>query len=197
MSGATSDGSESVQNQNEQNNVIYDPSQFSGTLATGNSDANAEPDPSQATTAASGQAQQQFVVVPDFGKPASGSLVGRNFSEQSVDYYIYNTDSKGGPTYKNSGNNTIELREDKQGNVGACTSSGSCTGNAVLMDDMRVFQGEDHSVNKRFTVDGKPAKVYDSGTKNAYDYVTVKGSYSADPKAKPPFVFEYHNNQQQ
>jgi hypothetical protein len=49
-------------------------------------------------------------------------------------------------------------------------------------------------VNKIFTVDGHAAKVYDVNSKKSYDYVTLKASYSPDPKVKLAFVFEFHDD---
>jgi len=104
--------------------------------------------------------------------------------------------SKGAPPASPGMRNTnhqIELDEKKlSGDFTACTSP--CKGNGELKDEKQAFRGSDHSVEKRFKVDGRDAKIYDPVTKKSYDYVVVKASFSPDPRTRNPFVFEYHNN---
>jgi len=56
------------------------------------------------------------------------------------------------------------------------------------VDTMRVLAGSPHSVEKRFTIDGKAAKIYDPGTKKTFDYIRL------DASVEKGFIFTYGNN---
>jgi hypothetical protein len=110
--------------------------------------------------------------------------------EQDVYYEVYPIDKKGNIASSHPDNNhTVELREKVlSGDVGACVNAGSCKERAPLVDTMRVPAGAPHSVEKRFTIDGKSARIYDPGTKKTFDYIRV------DASIEKGFVFSYRNN---
>lgn len=58
----------------------------------------------------------------------------------------------------------------------------------AVPDKMAVTAGKGYSVEKRFSIDGKSSKIYDPGTKKAYDFVRV------DASVKKGFVFSYGND---
>jgi RHS repeat-associated protein len=133
---------------------------------------------------------QQIVVVPD--KKADFKY-GSEAREQQVDYNLAQLDSKGNtlpvdyPT-----DHKVELKEKLLSGdpkkVTICT--GQCVTQGTATDQMSVTAGKGHSVEKRFFVDGNTTKIYDPGTKKAYDFVRV------DASVKKGFVFNYGNDPQ-
>jgi hypothetical protein len=112
-----------------------------------------------------------------------------------VYYKTFDVDKKGNPTSRDD-NHTIELKEKNLGgskDVGLCGGSQTCKATpkdgGVLVDTWRVFKGASYDVEKRFTIDGKAAQVYDSGSKKNFDYVVVHSSYEKG------FSVDYLNNQ--
>jgi hypothetical protein len=117
------------------------------------------------------------------------ALPGNAYREQDVYYDPHSTDAKGNVSGSPSDGHEIELNEKMvSGNAKACTSPGSCTAQGTLVDTMRVIKGQDHVVEKRFTVDGNPVKIFDQASGRAFDYVTVHASYANG------FKFDFHNN---
>jgi hypothetical protein len=150
--------------------------------------ANQTEDQQQAEAA---KQKQQYLVFPDRDKDTTVSLPGNSFRQEDVYYKVFPADAKGNVTGPKDSSHEVELKEKvNSGNVSACTAPGSCKQHGTLVDTMRVLKGEDHSVEKRFTVDGKTAKVYDQSTKKSFDYVLVKASYEKG------FTFEFRNDKQ-
>jgi hypothetical protein len=152
--------------------------------------ASQDSGPSDSEGGADPGPQQQFVIERSPGKIGTSPGI---LNDQDDIYSIHDVNSDGSPGTRNS-NHKIELDEKVlAGNVNACTNPGQCTGKGSFEDSKRVFAGQNHAFEKRFTVDGVPTKLYDPGTKKSYDYVVVKASYSDDPHVRSPFIFEYHN----
>jgi RHS repeat-associated protein len=153
---------------------------------TANNQQQAQAAQSQQQGQPAQQPQQQLVIVPDRQKDSGPGLI----REQDVYYEVYPIDKKGNIASSHPDNNhTVELREKVlSGDVGACVNAGSCKERAPLVDTMRVPAGAPHSVEKRFTIDGKSARIYDPGTKKTFDYIRV------DASLEKGFVFSYRNN---
>jgi len=134
----------------------------------------------------------QYVIVPDLQSDSGPGGV----RERRAYYNVYPADKRGDISATHPDHDhTIELREKLlSGAVEICGKAGSCVEKGTLVDDMRVFGGSPHSVEKRFFVkEGdslKPMKVYDPATKKAFDYIRV------DASAERGFILTYHNNSQ-
>jgi hypothetical protein len=142
--------------------------------------------------AAQQQTGNQLVVTPDKG--AVHILPGGY--EQTVDYKLDTMGAKGKVTplsSKDASEHKVELREKLVSGSGVEICNGQCVTHGTLTDIMQVGGGRSHSVIKRFLIDDKAARIYDPGTKKAYDFVRVDAS-SRNPKN--PFVFAYGNNPQ-
>jgi hypothetical protein len=131
---------------------------------------------------------QTLVVVPHF--PKKDIIYGPYAREEDVNYTVSSMDPKGKLTPVKD-DKKMELDEKLVGgnpktricNPGECVSKGS------LPDTMTVTaSGGGHSVEKRFQVDGKAARIYDAATKKAYNFVRV------DASVKKGFVFTYGND---
>ena len=163
-------------------------------------DGTPPPEPSQATgpvnSPAGAQAQQQsgnqLVVTPDKG--AVHILPGGY--EQAVDYKLDKMDAKGKVSplsNKDASGHKVELTEKLVSGSGVEICHGQCVTHGTLTDIMQVGGGRSHSVIKRFEIDDRAARIYDPGTKKAYDFVRVDAS---SKNAKNPFVFTYGNDPQ-
>jgi RHS repeat-associated protein len=148
--------------------------------------ATADPDP-----------PQQFVIESDPGETTVNTTGPASIhnNEQDIIYKVFDMGVDGKPSFKNC-NHTLELDEKVLSGdlLSACTTAGACTGKGSMQDDMVVYNGSPHSVEKRFMVDGRAARLYDPVTKQSYDYAILNASFSANPKTNPPFTFEYYNN---
>lgn len=98
-----------------------------------------------------------------------------------------------GKASQDEGSHTVTLTENlTKGKASICTGS-KCSGTALpghpFPDRMQVSANEKgHVVEKRFTVDGRPARVYDPVSKKSFDYVRV------DASMKDGFIYTFHNN---
>jgi hypothetical protein len=101
-------------------------------------------------------------------------------------------DSKGQITpVENPKDHKLELKEKQTaGKPLDEVCHGQCVVKGTLPDGMSVTAGKGHSVEKRFEIDGKAARIYDPGSKKAYDFVRV------DASVKKGFVFNYGNDPQ-
>jgi hypothetical protein len=101
-------------------------------------------------------------------------------------------DSKGQASKPNDDtDHRVALQEKRtEGNVQKICSPEcvSATPNK-LSDTMSISaKNKGYEVEKRFTVDGKSARIYDPTTQKAYDYVRV------DASMRKGFVFNYGND---
>jgi RHS repeat-associated protein len=139
------------------------------------------------------QSQSELVVEPrdlDQVKPKKRSPT---YKEEDVTYDVKHLDSNGNitPANKDATDHKVTLTEtftDKEkGNrdVNICSTPCRTTEVNKITDTMGVNAGKDHSVEKRFTVDGNSARIYDPVSKKAYNFVTVDGSF------KTGFTFRY------
>jgi RHS repeat-associated protein len=137
------------------------------------------------------QKDTQHVIVPDPQSERTGSYMGKAFKEQEVIYQTFKVDDKGSPTSTDK-KTDFELREKivaGSKDVWTCGTAGSCRSEGgAFGDQQRVFKGESYDVEKRFTIDGKSAQVYDPGTKKSYDYVVVHSTYEGG------FQFKFLND---
>ena len=126
--------------------------------------------------------------MPDKKKPLS--LPGG--TEQYVNYNINSMDSSGKVTpLPQDNDHKVELKEKLlKGSAGVCDGGRNCADVGKATDRMVVTPGKGHSVEKRFEIDGKAARIYDPGSKKAYDFVRV------DASVKKGFVFNYGNDPQ-
>jgi len=135
------------------------------------------------------QEESEFVVSPT--KEAEFRY-GSQARTQIVDYMLFTLNSNGElTTAVNPTDHTTQLKEKVlSGKVArACTSDAICPATkGAYFDNMSVTTGKGHSVEKRFTIDGKAARVYDPETKKAYDFVRV------DASVRKGFVFNYGND---
>jgi hypothetical protein len=134
------------------------------------------------------QNQSQLVVVPDKKKPLP--LPGG--TEQYVNYNINSMDSSGKVTpLPKDNDHKVELKEKLlKGSAGVCDGSRNCSDVGKVTDRMVVTPGKGHSLEKRFEIDGNATRIYDPGSKKAYDFVRV------DASVKKGFVFNYGNDPQ-
>ena len=147
------------------------------------------PQAPQAPQAQQKKDQPELVLTPDRKKELNVPGQGR---EQYVDYNIGSMDSNGKVTpLPKDNDHKVELKEKLlKGAVGVCDGSRNCTDVGYATDRMVVGPGKGHSVEKRFEIDGKAARIYDPASKKAYNFVRV------DASLKKGFVFNYGNDPQ-
>ena len=132
--------------------------------------------------------QNQLVMSPD---KKADIQYGNKVRAQDVEYTAVSMDKNGKTSsVENASDHNVELKETlvsgDSKKVTTCT--GQCVGRGSLTDTMQVTAGKRHSVEKRFEIDGKAARVYDPETKKAYDFVRV------DASVRKGFVFNYGND---
>jgi len=159
--------------------------------ATGGSESC---DAQQAAAQKAGTAQNQLVITSSV-VPGSVLVVPGSGREQSVDYSVSSMDSNGNvsPPSSDTDHNVVlsekVVVEDKDHKTGACVPDCKTTNvNKITDKDSISAQSKGHTVEKRFTIDGEKAKIYDPKTKQAYDYVNVVATM------KGGFKFEYQND---
>jgi hypothetical protein len=108
---------------------------------------------------------------------------------------VVSVDAKGKAT-QDEDKHTVSLKETlTKGEASICKGGPKCTGTTLpghpFPDGMIVNKGKGHTVEKRFTIDGHPARVYDPTQHKIFDYVRVVASM------KSGFDYTFHNNSEQ